>query len=77
MKRNIFPVFIVVGVLILGLLVWNVYLINQVQRLKATQQELKLKNQMLEGDNDILTYDLVTCRDSLRILNMNSEKLGE
>lgn len=74
MKRNSLPLFVVLGILVLGLLVWNVYLINQVQSLKQNQQELELKNRMLEGDNDILSYDLVTCRDSVRILNMNIEK---
>tara|TARA_B100000508_G_C11465832_1_gene282420 strand:+ start:5335 stop:5583 length:249 start_codon:yes stop_codon:yes gene_type:complete len=69
MRKNSFPLFIFAGILILGLLVWNVYLTNEVTRLKDKQEELELKNQTLEGDNDILRYDLVTSRDSVRILN--------
>lgn len=56
-------------VLLLGLLGWNTYLLNDLAKLKESKKDLELKNQMLEGDNDVLTYDLVTCRDSLRILD--------
>lgn len=73
--KNAFPLFVFAGLLIVGLLIWNVYLINQVDRLKVQQEDLELKNQMLEGDNDILTYDLVTARDSVRILNEELDSL--
>lgn len=73
--KNAFPLFVFAGLLIVGLLIWNVYLINQVDRLKVQQENLELKNQMLEGDNDILTYDLVTTRDSVRILNEELDSL--
>lgn len=73
--KNAFPLFVFAGLLIAGLLIWNVYLINQVDRLKVQQEDLELKNQMLEGDNDILTYDLVTARDSVRILNEELDSL--
>lgn len=73
--KNAFPLFVFAGVLVVGLLIWNVYLINQVDRLKVQQEDLELKNQMLEGDNDILTYDLVTARDSVRILNEELDSL--
>ena len=64
------PIMLVLAVLLIfGLTGWNFYLINQVDKLKEIETELRLKNQMLEGDNDVLSYDLVTCRDSLRILN--------
>ena len=69
MSKNMFTTLMLSIVLILGLLVWNLYLINEVKGLRKTQKELELKNQMLEGDNQVLSYDLVTCRDSLRILN--------
>jgi hypothetical protein len=59
-------------VLIFGLLGWNLYLLNDVKELRESQKELQLKNQMLDGDNDVLEYDLLTCRDSLRILNKTS-----
>lgn len=69
MSKNFFLTLVLSIILILGLLGWNLYLINEVEDLLKTQKELELKNQMLEGDNQVLSYDLVTCRDSLRILN--------
>ncbi|PHR47393.1 MAG: hypothetical protein COA32_08215 [Fluviicola sp.] len=69
MSKNFFLTLVLSIILILGLLGWNLYLINEVEGLLKTQKELELKNQMLEGDNQVLSYDLVTCRDSLRILN--------
>lgn len=68
MRKNSIPIVVICSILILGLIIWNVYLMNKVDRMRKDQKELKLKNQMLEGDNDILTYDLVTARDSIRIL---------
>ena len=59
---------LLVGVVI-GVLLWNVYLMNKVDRLEAELQEQQMINDMLEGDNDVLSYDLITARDSLRILN--------
>lgn len=67
MTKNVF--LMLFSTLILGLLSWNIYLLNDLKSLKEEKKELELKNQMLEGDNDVLTYDLVTYRDSLRILN--------
>ncbi len=55
--------------LVIGVLLWNVYLMNQVDRLEAELQDQQMINDMLEGDNDVLSYDLITARDSLRILN--------
>jgi hypothetical protein len=69
MNKNLLPIIVLSGILILGLLVWNVYLMNEVNGLRKTQKELELKNRILEGDNDVLSYDLVTCRDNIRILN--------
>ncbi|MEX2483464.1 MAG: hypothetical protein WED10_02840 [Brumimicrobium sp.] len=54
---------------VLGLLIWNVYLINQVDRLSKIEKDLNFKIQILEGDLDLISYDLVTSRDSVRILN--------
>lgn len=69
MPKRIFSILLLTAILIVGLLVWNIYLIDEVKELRETEEDLNLKNQMLEGDNDVLSYDLVTCRDSLRILN--------
>lgn len=69
MNKNLFSVLVLAVVLIFGLLGWNIYLLNDVKELRRSHNELQLKYQMLDGDNDVLSYDLVTCRDSLRILN--------
>jgi Tfp pilus assembly protein PilO len=69
MSKSRMSIAVLAGALILGLLIWNIYLINEVGSLKDQQKELELKYQMLEGDNDMLSYDLITCRDSIRILN--------
>ncbi len=69
MKRKSLPIWIVSVLLFISLMVWNVYLINHVKILQVENKELELKNQILEGDMDMLTYDLVTARDSIRILN--------
>ncbi len=69
MERKSLPIWIVSILLFISLLVWNVYLIDHVKDLESENKELELKNQMLEGDMDMLSYDLVTARDSIRILN--------
>ena len=69
MRKNVVPFVVLAFLLVVGLLIWNVYLINKVDRLRKDQKDMELKIQMLEGDNDILSYDLVTARDSIRILN--------
>lgn len=69
MRKNALSMLVLAVILIFGLFGWNIYLIDEVKELRKTEKELQLKNQMLEGDNDVLSYDLVTCRDSLRILN--------
>lgn len=69
MNKNVLSMLVLAMVLIFGLLGWNIFLLDEVKELSNSNKELQLKNQMLDGDNDVLTYDLVTCRDSLRILN--------
>lgn len=73
MGKSKLPVLVVSSLLIVGLLIWNIYLMGQMQNLSEENSDLQLKNQMLEGDNDILSYDLETTRDSLRILNLELE----
>lgn len=73
MSKGKLPVLIVSSLLILSLLFWNIYLMNETEKLKEINSDLELKNQMLEGDNDMLSYDIITCRDSIRILNKNTE----
>lgn len=69
MNRTMRGVLILVVGLVIGMLLWNVYLLNEVDRLEDDLQEKQMINDMLEGDNDVLSYDLITARDSLRILN--------
>ena len=73
MRKNLFPFFVIAGLSVLGLVIWNVYLVQQIDQLKKVNDDLELKNQMLEGDNDVLMYDLVTARDSVRILNQKKK----
>ncbi len=69
MNKIIRGVLVLLVGLVIGVLLWNVYLMNKVDRLEAELQEQQMINDMLEGDNDVLSYDLITARDSLRILN--------
>lgn len=62
-------IFAILAVLVLGLLLWNVYLINEMKTLRSELKESELKLQMKEGDIHLLNYDLTTARDSVRILN--------
>lgn len=56
-------------IVIVGLFIWNYYLIADLKSIQSELKEVELKNQMLEGDVHILNYDLTTSRDSVRILN--------
>lgn len=59
----------IIGItLLLGLLLWNVYLVNQNENLRKENKVLDVKFKTQQGEIDILTYDLVTTRDSVRIL---------
>lgn len=54
--------------MLLSLLLWNVYLINETQNLHQENELLNVKYTTQQGEIDILTYDLITTRDSLRII---------
>lgn len=56
------------AIIILTLLVWNVYLVNENKRVVKERLEMELKFNAREGDLDIARYDLLTTRDSIRIL---------
>lgn len=66
MSRGLLIVFVI---MILGLMIWNVYLTQQVTNSAENEKDLKLKIDMLEGEIQVMEYDLITARDSLRILN--------
>lgn len=69
--------FIIALVVVLGLLIWNYFLISDLKATRSELKEVELKNQMLEGDVHILNYDLTTSRDSVRILNNLLEREKE
>ena len=56
-------------IMIIGLVLWNVYLVTQIENYKEQEEELNYKVEMLEGSLKVLEYDLITVRDSLRILS--------
>lgn len=75
MIRGVLIVFVA---MVLGLLIWNVYLTTQVSNFVEREKDANLKIDMLEGDLKIMEYDLITARDSLRILNkIVDEKLDD
>lgn len=64
--------------MVLGLLIWNVYLTTQISNFVESEKDTNLKIDMLKGDLKIMEYDLITARDSLRILNkIVDEKLDD
>lgn len=56
------------GIIIIVLLVWNVYLINNIEHVSADMQQLQLKLDMCKGDAHVIMDDLIMARDSIRIL---------
>ena len=65
MKRIVlFSAFIV----FMGLLLWNVYLTNKINTFSQNADKIQLKLDMCQGELNVLSYDLITARDSLRIL---------
>ncbi|WP_107038772.1 hypothetical protein [Brumimicrobium mesophilum] len=57
------------GALILGMIIWNIYLLNITTTLENKILKMEEKYFYLESYNEILKYDLVTARDSLRIID--------
>lgn len=55
-------------IIMMGLLLWNIYLTAQVKNLNEEIKDHRLMLDMCEGDLQVLTDDLVTAQDSLRIL---------
>lgn len=62
---------LIVAVIILILLVSNYLLIDKFRKEREQNNILELKLKTLEGDIDVLVYDLDTSRDSVRILRKN------
>lgn len=62
---------LIVAVIILILLVSNYLLFDKFRKEREQNNILELKLRTLEGDIDVLVYDLDTSRDSVRILRKN------
>lgn len=60
----------------LGLLGWNIFLIEKIEGERENLKELQYKLEMCQGDVEVLRYDLITSRDSVRILNEFPERRG-
>lgn len=68
MKINLNLLFVLVGGLVLTLILWNVYLLNNIKELQKENYKLQENYQHLEAFNEIILYDRETARDSVRIL---------
>lgn len=60
---------ILVLILFLALVGWNVYLTLQITEYRKVEKELQLRLDVCDGDNMVIKDELVTTRDSIRILN--------
>ena len=65
---------LIVAVIILILLVSNYLLFDKFRKEREQNNILELKLRTLEGDIDVLVYDLDTSRDSVRILRKNQSE---
>ncbi len=62
-------------VVVLGFLLWNVFLMNKLAQLQDDQVELRTKLDFCNGELEVLAYDLETANDSVRILNSEIETI--
>ena len=62
------PIMLVL-LLFLALVGWNVYLTLQITEYRKVEKELQLRLDVCDGDNMVIKDELVTTRDSIRILN--------
>ena len=60
-------------IVIIGLLISNILFLNKAEEAEKSEAFYKMKFETLQGDVDLLTYDLITSRDSVRILNKELE----
>jgi hypothetical protein len=64
-------------VVIIGLLITNILFLNKAEEAEKSEAFYKMKFETLQGDVDLLTYDLITSRDSVRILNNELDSCRE
>jgi hypothetical protein len=60
-------------IVIIGLFISNSLFLNKTEKAEKSEEFYKMKFETLQGDVDLLTYDLITSRDSVRILNKELE----
>lgn len=60
-------------IVIIGLLISNILFLNKAEEAQKSEEFYKMKFETQKGDIDLLTYDLITSRDSVRILNKELE----
>ena len=66
---------VLVGIIVIsGLLISNIIFLNKLEEVNKSQDFYKMKFEALQGDVDVLTYDLITSRDSVRILHQELER---
>jgi hypothetical protein len=69
------PMVVIVLIILIGLLLMNLLMVSKVSQADEDVQFYKMRFEALQGDVDILTYDLITSRDSVRILNNEIDSL--
>jgi hypothetical protein len=69
------PMVVIVLIILAGLLLMNLLMLSRVSQADEDVQFYKMRFETLQGDVDILTYDLITSRDSVRILNNEIDSL--
>lgn len=60
---------ILILLLFLALVGWNVYLTAEITEYRKAEKELQLRLDVCDGDNMVIKDELVTTKDSIRILN--------
>ncbi|MDX1651931.1 MAG: hypothetical protein R3277_05535 [Brumimicrobium sp.] len=69
MKKNSGLFVTILTIFFVSLLVWNLFIMNNLKEEELQKNELEEQIYTLRGTIDVLNYDLITSRDSVRILN--------
>ena len=75
MKINLNYAVALMGALIIGLIIWNIYLVNSNSTLHKEKFKLEEKYQALDAFKEVIKYDRNTARDSVRILEKKIKQL--
>jgi hypothetical protein len=68
MKKKLNLINLLMGVLIVALISWNIYLLNENATLQSKVIEIEENFHYLDSYNKVIEYDLSTAKDSVRIL---------